>query len=84
MEARGITYAIRLPANGNLECNVGDLLRRPVGRPSYRSVVRHRSFLYQAASWKQAQRVVAKVEFYFGVLFSRVGFIVTNLMGSKR
>lgn len=33
----------------------------------------------QAASWKTARRVVAKVEFHFGELFSRVGFIVTSL-----
>lgn len=36
-------------------------------------------FLYQAASWKTARRVVAKVEFHAGELFPRVGFIVTNL-----
>lgn len=35
-------------------------------------------FLYQAASWKTARRVVTKVEFHFGELFPRVGFIVTN------
>jgi len=38
-----------------------------------------RGFLYQAASWKTARRVVAKVEFHVGGLFRRVGFIVTNL-----
>ena len=42
-------------------------------------VVRHKGFLYQAASWKTARRAVAKVEFHFGELFPRVGFIVTNL-----
>src|ERR1700736_6525173 len=31
-----------------------------------------------------AQRVVAKVEFHFGELFPRVGFIVTNLGTSSR
>jgi Transposase DDE domain group 1 len=35
--------------------------------------------LYQAAGWKTARRVVAKVEFHFGELFPRVGFVVTNL-----
>jgi len=34
--------------------------------------------LYQAASWKTARRVVAKVEFHAGELLPRVGFIVTN------
>jgi hypothetical protein len=47
-------------------------------------VVRYKSFLYQAASWKRARRVVAKVEFHFGELFPRVGFVVTNLTGSNR
>jgi hypothetical protein len=42
-------------------------------------VIWYKSFLYQAASWKTAQRVVAKVEFHFGELFPRVGFIVTSL-----
>jgi hypothetical protein len=55
-----------------------------VGRPSYKPVVRFKSFLYQAASWTMARRVVAKVEFHFGELFPRVGFIVTNLGTSSR
>jgi hypothetical protein len=46
-------------------------------------VVRLKSFLYQAA-WATARRVVAKVEFHFGELFPRVGFIVTNLTASNR
>jgi len=40
--------------------------------------------LYQAASWQTARRVVAKVEFHFGELFPRVGFIVTNLEADSR
>ena len=35
-------------------------------------------------SWKTARRVVAKVEFHFGELFPRVGFIVTNLETPSR
>ncbi len=77
-------YAIRLPANDNLERNIGELLTRPVGSPSYKPVVWYQSFLYQAASWKTVRRVVAKVEFHFGELFPRVGFIVTNLGTSNR
>ena len=42
-------------------------------------MVRHKGFLYRAASWSTARRVVAKVEFHAGELFPRVGFIVTNL-----
>ena len=42
-------------------------------------MVEYKGFLYQAASWKTARRVVAKVEHHAGELFPRVGFIVTNL-----
>jgi len=66
------------------EENFAELLTRPVGRPSYKPVVWYKSFLYQAASWKTARRVVAKVEFHFGELFPRVGFIVTNLETDSR
>ena len=37
------------------------------------------SFSYQAGSWNKKRRVVAKVEWHPGELYSRVGFIVTNL-----
>jgi len=84
LEEREVKYAIRLPANDNLERDIAELLTRPVGRPSYKPVVWFKSFLYQAASWKTARRVVAKVEFHFGELFPRVGFIVTNLGTSSR
>jgi hypothetical protein len=47
-------------------------------------VVWYRGFLYQAASWKTARRVVAKVEFHFGELFPRVGLVVTNLETDNR
>src|SRR6202795_676322 len=79
LEQRGVMYAIRIPANDSLERDIAELLTRPVGRPSHKPVVRYKSFLYQAASWKTARRVVAKVEFHVGELFPRVGFIVTNL-----
>jgi len=84
LEERTVKYAIRLPANDNLQRNIPELLTRPVGRPSHKPVVRFKSFLYQAASWKRLRRVVAKVEFHCGELFPRVGFIVTNLAGSSR
>jgi hypothetical protein len=84
LEEREVKYAIRLPANHSLQRNITELLTRPVGRPSYKPVVRFKSFLYQAASWAIARRVVAKVEFHCGELFPRVGFIVTNLGTSSR
>src|ERR1035441_4438160 len=59
LEERGAKYAIRIPANGNLERDSAELLTRPVGRPGQKPVVWYKGFLYQAASWKTARRVVA-------------------------
>jgi hypothetical protein len=84
LEERGVTYAIRLPANNSLERDIAGLLTRPGGRPSQKPVVWYKSFLYQAASWNKARRVVAKVEHHQGELFPRVGFIVTNLSLASR
>ena len=70
-EERGVKYAIRLPANENLRREVAELLVRPVGRPSRKPLVRYKSFLYRAASWSKARRVVAKVEHHAGELFPR-------------
>ena len=64
LEERGVKYAIRLPANDSLERDIAELLTRPVGRPSHKPIVWYKGFLYQAASWKTARRVVAKVEFH--------------------
>ena len=68
LEERGVHYAIRIPANENLERDIAELLPRPVRRPSIRPLVEYKSFLYQAASWKEARRVVAKVEHHQGEL----------------
>ncbi len=84
LEERGVNYAIRLPANDSLQRDIEELLTRPVGRPSHKPVAWYKGFLYQAASWKTARRVVAKVEFHAGELFPRVGFIVTNLETPSR
>ena len=84
LEERDVKYAIRIPANDSLERDIAELLTRPVGRLSHKPVVWYKSFLYQAASWKKAWRVVAKIEFHFGELFPRVGFIVTNLETDSR
>jgi hypothetical protein len=45
LEQRQVKYVVRLPANDNLERKVAQLLKRPVGRPSYQPVVRYKSFL---------------------------------------
>ena len=79
LEGEGYGYAIRLKSNVVLERQIEPLLTRPVGRPPKKPVVCYHDFLYQAASWDQARRVVAKIEWHQGELFPRVGFIVTNL-----
>jgi hypothetical protein len=79
LEQRDVRYAIRMPANDSLERESAELLMPRVGRPSHKPVVWYKSFLHQATNWKRARRVVAKVEFQFGELFPRLGFIVTNL-----
>jgi hypothetical protein len=84
LEERDVKYAIRIPANENLERDIAELLTRPVGRPSHKPVVWYKGLLYRAASWKTARRVVAKVEFHFGEVFPRVGFIVRNLETDSR
>ena len=79
LEERGVKYAIRIPSNDNLERDIAELVPRPVGRPSKKPLVEYKGILYQAAGWKTARRVVAKVEHHLGELYPRVRFIVTNL-----
>ena len=70
---------MRLPANEVLQGNIRHLLKRPVGMPPKKPVVRYHDFVYQAQSWDIPRRVGAKVEWHQGELFPRVGFVVTNL-----
>ena len=79
LEAEGIGYAVRLPANRVLQERVGYLLKRPVGRPPHEVRRYYASFSYRAQSWNKSRHVVAKVEWHPGELYPRVGFIVTNL-----
>jgi hypothetical protein len=79
LESESIEYAIHLPANQILQTEIAHLLKRPVGRPAHYVQRFYKSFRYQAASWSHPRRVVAKVEWHFGELFPRFGFIVTNL-----
>jgi Transposase DDE domain group 1 len=51
LEKRGVQYAIRIPANENLEWDIAELLFRPPGRPSHKPLFRYKSFQYQAGSW---------------------------------
>ena len=66
LEARGVQYAIRIPANKSLEREIEDILFRPAGRPSHTPLVRYKSVRYQADSWTTPRRVVAKVEHHVG------------------
>jgi hypothetical protein len=79
LEAEGIGYTIRLPANNVSQRRIGYLLKRPVGRPPQQVRRYYASFRYQAQSWNKPRRVVAKVEWHPTELYPRVGFIVTNL-----
>ena len=82
LEAEGISYTIRLPANRVLQERIGHLLKRPVGRPPHEVRRYYSSFFYQAQSWNKSRHVVAKVEWHPGELCPRVGFIVSNLARS--
>jgi hypothetical protein len=79
LEAEGIGYTIRLPANAVLQNRIGHLLKRPIGRPPHEVRRFYASFTYQAQSWNKPRRVVAKVEWHAGELYPRVGFIDINL-----
>src|SRR6478752_7616081 len=48
LEAEGIGYTIRLPANRLLQDRIGYLLKRPVGRPSHEVRRYYASFSYRA------------------------------------
>jgi hypothetical protein len=79
LEAEGASYTTRLPSKTVLQDKIGYLLKRPVGRPPHEVRRQYASFSYQAQSWNEPRRVVAKVEWHPGELYPRVGFIVTNL-----
>ncbi len=79
LEANEFGYAIRLSANKVLERRIAHLLRRRSGRSSNQVERHYANFTYQAKSWSKPRRVVAKVEWYPGELFPRVGFVVTTL-----
>jgi hypothetical protein len=81
LEAEGIGFTIRLPANNVLQGRSGYLLKRPVGRPPHEVRRYVASFSYQAQSWNKPRRVVAKVEWHLGELYPRVGL---PAVGSSR
>ena len=81
LEERGADYAIRIPANKNLELEIEDILFRPPGRPGRKPLVRYKSFRYQAESWKGPRRVVAKVEHHQGELFAQARAVLLVALG---
>ncbi len=82
LEAEGFLYAIRLKKNQVLQESICHLLTRPVGRPPKGVLRYYASFRYQDGSWSKKRRVVAKVERHPNDLYTRVGYIVTNLSRS--
>jgi hypothetical protein len=60
LEAEGIGYTIRLPANRVLQDRIGYLLKHPVGRPPHEVRRSFASFSYRAQSWNKPRRVVPK------------------------
>jgi hypothetical protein len=64
LEAEGIGYAIRLPANSVLQERIGHLLTRPVGRPPKKPQVFHASGLAQTEDtlWPGLIRSVGAVQ----------------------
>ena len=79
LEAEGMLYVIRLPADKVMQESIAHLLKRPVGRPSKDVRRYHASSSYQAGTWDKPRRVVSKIEWHPGELYPRVGFVVTNL-----
>jgi hypothetical protein len=43
LEERGLKYAIRIPANENLERDIAELPPRPVGRPSVKPLEEYKT-----------------------------------------
>jgi hypothetical protein len=82
LEVEGASYAICLPTNQVLQDKIGYLLKRPVGRPPHEVRRYYASFRYQAQAWNKPRHVMAKIDWYPGELYPRVGFIVTNLARS--
>lgn len=73
-------YVIRVLANNVLCAKIAHWLTQRVGQPSQTKVKRYDEDVhYQAASWDRPRRVISKIEWHPGELFSKVGFIATNM-----
>jgi hypothetical protein len=73
LEERGVKYAVRIPANDSLERGHRRPAAAPGGKVESEAVGgEYKGFLYRAASWGTARRVVARVEHQAGKLFPRM------------
>jgi hypothetical protein len=77
-ETLGVEYVIRIKENSRLEEMAADLIKS-IKRDKQKMVILYKDFLYQAASWDKARRIVVKIEYPPDEIFPRVGFIVTSL-----
>jgi len=71
LQEENYLYAIRFPANQNLQRAIEPLLKRPVDRLPRASKRIYQIFTYQAKSWGRTGRLMAKVEWHPGELDQR-------------
>jgi hypothetical protein len=73
-------YVIQVLANNVLCKKIARWLTQRVERPSQTKVKRYyQAVQCQAAFWDRPRQVISKIEWHPGELFSKVGFIVTNM-----
>jgi len=82
LEQEGVMYAIRLPENPVLQRQLEPLVTRPADWGQGQTIVQYYDLHYQAASWQQPRRVIAKVRWHRTQLLPQTSFVVTNL-GAK-
>jgi len=80
VEAKRHKCVIRLKSNARLQ-SIAQTLADSFLNPDnlHKREVYHREFMYQAASWTKAHRVVVKMERPAGELLFQFTFIVTNM-----
>ncbi len=79
LEQEWFRQAIRLPGNPVLQRQLEPLLTRSVDWGPGQTVVQYYDLSYQAASWQQPRRVIAKVQWHRARLLPQASFVVTNL-----
>ncbi|QQE81585.1 IS1380 family transposase [Alicyclobacillus sp. SO9] len=80
IEAKRHKYVIRLKSNPRLQ-SIAQAKANSLLNPNnvHKREVYYREFMYQAASWTKARRVVVKMERPAGELLFQFTFIVTNM-----